>query len=506
MQVKALWLGALLAVAPSAMRGGSTAAATTPTPVPPSRPAPQALLLNGQPFPQVKAFPVKLPRPVRTLYVAGVAEDGDGSEKRPWNDLQKALCALSPGDRLRIQPGIYKGAFAVDGDCRDGTRRAPIQVLFDGQARLVPDSDRAVLSVRKAHWMLVGVFVSLGNSPATGVSIEGRGAYHVTIDRARVSGGAGPGLRIGEGVAAIRVANARIAKTRLAQASPSAFGIEIAAGARDVVIANSHLRDNPGGSIRIQGPADGAKPASDVRIVGNSIHGDEASAIEAVAAERIHVVGNTISQTPGVPKTRGIVLGRVRFGFVQSNHVSDCEVAVQVGSAPPDGEPFAADAEDVLVDHNDFENALAAGTGIRVEAGNRIRILNNVVDGTAEGIQVLGSVPRTRAVSVANNLVLGVSRVAFSIQDRKATDLFDYNVFSPAPGSGAASVRLGDRESALAEVLKRGDMPRTRLVPGVQLLNRDLARVRGAVVVDRGKSVGELPHRGAAPDIGVEER
>lgn len=507
MQLKALWPGALLVLLPTASQGGPAASPTaTPTPtaaqVWSSHPAPQAVLLNGKPFPAVAPFTVSLPPPARTRFVSPAKENGDGSEARPWNDLQEAFCALSPGDRLRVLPGTYTGEFRVAEPCADGTRRAPIQVLFDGKARLVPHGEAPAFTVRRAHWLFVGLFLELGQSAGPGVSIEGAAAHDVTLDGARISGGSGPGIRIGEDTVGIQVANSRIAKSRLAQAAAASFGIEIAAGARDVLVTNNQLHENPAGSVRVEAPAAGGLPATGLRLVGNAIRDDAATAIDVEAADRLRIVDNSISDASGAAETRGISLGRVHLAFVQSNHVSDCEIAIQVGSAGPGGETFPAD--DVLIDHNYLESAFSAGAGIRIDAGNRVRVANNVVDRFAEAIQILGGPPRTRAVSVVNNLVLGVSRLAFTLDDRKAVELFDYNVFSPA--ARTVNVRLGDRELALSEFLKGGAMPHSSLVSGVRILHRDLARIDGVETVDRGKSIEGIPQRGAAPDIGVEER
>jgi hypothetical protein len=49
-------------------------------------------------------------------------------------------------------------------------------------------------------------------------------------------------------------------------------------------------------------------------------------------------------------------------------------------------------------------------------------------------------------------------------------------------------------------------MTHTKLIPGVKILNSDLARIEGAETRDQGSPLDGLPHRGSAPDIGIEER
>lgn len=506
MQVNPLWPGALLALLAAAAQAGPRPAAT---PAPTPRPtvvaaAPQAVLLGGKPFPVVEPFVAQLPPPLRTLFVDAKAQSGgDGSDERPWSDLQSALCALQPGDRLRVRAGEYAGEFRIDETCRAGTAERPIQVFFDGRALLSPKGEAPVVTIRRPHWHLAGLFLELAQSPNTGVSLES-GAAEVTLDQARIAGGAGPSVSVAGDAVRVRIANSRIAKTRLREANPAGVAIDVAAGAQDVWIVDNHLKDNPGGSIRIRPPEGEGPPASNVRILGNTIHDDATAAIDVAAASVIRIANNTISDAPGVSGTRGVSLGRASSASVQWNHISDCEIAVEVGRAGADGE--ARQAVDVSIDHNYIEDAFSVGTGVRIEAAKTARVVHNVLDRTAQPIVVRGAYPGTRAVTVANNLVIGVSSLAFVLDDPKSAPLFDYNLFSPTAGGGAPGVRVAGRELPLSTFLKEGTMPHTKVIPDVQILNRDLARIGGAAVVDQGTPLTGFKHRGAAPDIGVEQR
>jgi len=142
----------LLAVALAAMPAALLPA--PPRPGPRSSggsPIPEPVFLNGKPFPEVSAFVAKLPAQQRSFFVAPAKENGDGTEAHPWNDLQAALRALSPGDRLRVRAGAYKGVFHIDEACRDGNEEAPIQVFFDGKAKVAPEGEAAALTVRRAY-------------------------------------------------------------------------------------------------------------------------------------------------------------------------------------------------------------------------------------------------------------------------------------------------------------------------------------------------------------------
>jgi len=500
MPVKPFWFGVLLVLVPAAAVA-DPAPKVTPSPRSLQSPISQAVTLNGKTFPAVTPYVAKVPPPVRAFFVSASGPAGDGSAEHPWTDLQEALRALSPGDRLTVRPGTYAAEFRIDKACRDGSEGRPIQVFFDGKAKLVPRGELAVISAGRSHWYLSGPFVELGQTANTGISIDDD-ARGVTIDGARISGGAGPSIRVGGETAGVRIANSRIAKTRLEEANPQGIGIAIAAGARDVLITNNQMKDNPGGSLRVLAPVGAQRMANGVLVVSNTMRDDASAAIGVEAADGIRIVGNTILNAPDMADTRGIELGRVDRAIVKWNHVANCQVAIQVGGAGEGGE--LRQPVDVSIDHNYLEDAYAMGTGIRVDAANKARLVHNVVEGAAEAIVVRGAPPRTQALTVANNLVVGISRLAFVLEEPKAVRIFDYNVFSPA--GDAVSVRYGKREVGLFQLLKEGVMPHSKVAPGVRFANRDLARVEGAVTHEQGVAVSGYAHRGAAPDIGLDER
>src|SRR5262249_24581519 len=257
MPVNPVWPGLVLALTARVV-GADPAPTPIPTPVNPFRvpELPQAQLLNGRPFPAVTPSAPPVAKPDRTLYVSAGAKDGDGSKTRPWGDLQVALRELGPGDQLRVGPGDYAGPVRIDEKCQEGSGRHPIQVAFDGKAKLSPGGGAgtvgvAVLTIARSYWHLTGVYVALDQSASPGISVEGT-AHDVTLARARLSGGSAPSVLIGGDTARVRIGNARISKNRLEHASPDAIGIAILAGARDALVANNQLSENPGGSVRVR--------------------------------------------------------------------------------------------------------------------------------------------------------------------------------------------------------------------------------------------------------------
>lgn len=474
------------------------------TPAPPtSLPAFQSVLLNGKSFPRVVPFVPERLVPRRTFFVRAGKEKGDGSETRPWNDLQSSLCALEPGDLLRVGAGDYAGPLHVEAPCRDGTPRRPIQVLFDDKAKVSPGEGAAALTVRRAHWHVGGLSFELGESKAPGVSVEGAGAHHVVLDHLHIADGSQPAIRIGGGASHVTVCNSRISKPRLRARGPDAAGIAIEAGAAHVLLANNRVQGNPGGAIRVAPPAAGGRAASDLEVRGNTLRGVGTTAIAVAAADGVRITGNTISDAPGLEGTRGIALEEVRRAGVRENHVRNCAVGVQVGSADPDGSSFRA-ATDVSIERNYLESDLPAGFAIDVEAGSRVRVANNTLQGFAHGILVFGGPARTRQVTVANNLVFGVAEVAFVLEDPAAAILFDYNLFSTQGGS--VDIEAASKTYRLAGYLKSGAMPHSRVVPAATIQMRDLARVSGVKTIDQGKALEGMDFRGSAPDLGVAEQ
>ena len=510
MPVNPVWPGVVLALTARVV-GANPAPTPVPTPVIPFRVPefPQAQLLGGKPFPAVTPFAPLLGKPDRTLYVSARAKDGDGSKARPWGDLQAALREVEPGDQLRVGPGDYVGPLRIDEKCRDGLGRQTIQVVFDGKARLSPAGGvgETVLTIARSYWHLVGVYVALDQSASPGISVEGA-AHDVTLDRARVSGGSAPGVVIGGETVRVRIGNARISKSRLERANPDAVGILVAAGARDALLANTQLSENPGGSVRVRAAEPGGRAAGGLQVVGNTIRDDAATAIDVEAADGVRISGNTITDSPTWTGTRGIALGSVEHAVVQFNRIEDCAVGIQVGAAPRQGSEGggALQASSVSVDHNYLVDTASVGTGVRIEAARDARVVHNVLNRFAEAFAVAGGPPRTQGVTIVNNLVVGLAKVGFSLEDPRSLAHFDFNLFSPRGDAGSVAARLAGREVPLTKALHETKMTHTNVVVGVKILNNDLARIDGAVVRDQGSPLGGFPHRGSAPDIGIEER
>ncbi len=498
MNPKASWLAVLLVGVLPGQHGHGPK--TTAAPVPAAAPVPiQPVTLEGKPFPPVAPYRVTLPRPRRTLFAATGKEPGDGTEAHPWNDLQAALGELGPGDRLLVRAGDYRVSLRIGESCRNGTTKEPIQVVFDAKARLAPEGELPGVAIDRTDWTLVGGALEMKESAAPGINV-GRDARGVAIDGVRVLVGAGPGVRIEPGVANVTVSNSRFLRAPGARGGATAPGIEIAGGTDRVGLVNDLFAGQAGGSIRIGSVFPGTPPARHVIVRGNTMRFDDTAAIDVASALDVQIVENVLVQPAGA-EARAIEVGRARGVVVRRNEISGFPVAIRVGFERSEG---AGPAEEVTIERNLLESGPDGGTALDVESAHGIRFSNNVVAGYGPAVAVFGKPRRTKSVTVANNLFLKVSDTAFVVADPLALALFDYNIYSPEGAMPAVEVE-GTR-SGLDAFLKGGKMPHSSVAPGVVLLQRDLARVSGAQVVDRGKLLPGLEAKGSAPDVGVAEK
>jgi hypothetical protein len=487
-----------LALAATACR---TAAGPSEGPPPPR--IAQAVLLNGRPFPERPAFPREPPPPSRTFYVSAKAgSEGDGSRERPWKDLAAALRALSPGDRLRVAGGDYRGPIRVDEGCRAGTLEAPIQVIFEN-ASFKESEGLPVWTVARPHWRFEGFAADLGEEPGPGFAAQGAEARGIVLDAALISGGAGAAVRIGAGAASVTIANSTFQPGGRGPSPAGALAIAVESGSKSVRLVGNLVLDRPSGGVRI-GPAAGLAEASDDISGVNTISGSRAPAILVTGGSGIRISANTVVSNREGLEGRGIVVQGGSAVRIERNHVVDASVGVQVGWEEPRGTGHSRPT-DVLVSRNYLERRAAAETaGVDIEAGHDVRVANNVLDDVSDAFLLFGAPPMTEGVVIANNLVLGVTGLAFRADSLRCAALFDGNVFSPR--GPTISVEIGGKSLDLGRFLAGGAMPRSRLLPGVRIVHQDLGRIEGVRTRDAGLLVEGVLFDGTAPDLGVAER
>lgn len=444
------------------------------------------ITLGGKPFPEMEERPARFAEPRRLFYVSADAKvEGDGSEARPWKELQPALCRLEPGDRLVLLPGVYAGAVRIGESCKPGRADAPIQV-FGEEAFFHAAEGAYALTVSRPFWHFSHMQMVLDRPGASGLAVLGEEAHDIVFDRGHVYEGEGTGMLLGAGSARVAISNSHIHQTG---------GIRIEAGARDVTLSSNKIHHNFGAALRILPGKDGAQ-AQNLSLLQNKFHNDLGPALDLSRCRGVRVEGNKIYNYRPGPGSRGeaVVLGPgAEDILITGTYFAEATVGVRVNGAAR-----------ALVLRNSFENMLSErSTALEIAAGRGIDVFGNTIDRYAVGIRVEGRPPAVEGVRFANNLVLDASALAFDLEDSAAAAYFGHNAFGGPAGTlrgriGAKTFDLGAGDAA--------GLPGTRAAAGVRLSGRDLANVEGLEVRDGGKAFDGVPFSGPAPDIGVAEK
>ena len=149
------------------------------------------------------------PTAVREIYLAPDGDsNGDGSFERPWNDLQTAINAATPGTHIICRGGTYYPRKQNDGKYtvrikNSGTEDAPIIIrayegekpVFDFVNQLYDQmvGDRGII-ITGNYWWLFGLHIT--HAADNGIKLEGS---HNRIERCEFSYNLDTGLQLGFG-------------------------------------------------------------------------------------------------------------------------------------------------------------------------------------------------------------------------------------------------------------------------------------------------------------------
>ena len=152
-----------------------------------------------------KPFPVA----TKEIYLAPDGDpNGDGTIERPWNDLQQAINAATPGTHIICRGGTYYPKKQSDGKYtvrikKNGTEQAPIIIraydgekpVFDFVNQLYDQmvGDRGLL-ITGNYWWLFGLHIT--HAADNGIKLEGS---HNRIERCEFSYNLDTGLQLGFG-------------------------------------------------------------------------------------------------------------------------------------------------------------------------------------------------------------------------------------------------------------------------------------------------------------------
>lgn len=473
---------------------------------------PPPVLLAGKPFPAQSDYTARLPVPRRTLYVAaGARRGGNGTTSRPWGDLQTALRSLAPGDRLVVRAGSFPGAFRIDESCKDGVSDLPIQVVGEGAPRLGPATGSAVLTIARRHWQIQGLSVVTAPLEGSAIQLAGMAAQDLLLDRLDLSGGRGPGIDVGSGVRSVTVSNSRI--HHFVGGGPTqSHGIGVDSRVVGLNILANDIHHNEGSGVFVAGPRGKGKGMKSfiesLTVAGNTVHNNGMHGVKIRGGSRAaRITDNRFWNHRPSRNSRGsaiLLYPNVRDSFIEGNHVADSSIGIHLGTTEPGTGVGIAGPRNIAITRNYVECRSAPDSlGLLLNSGQAVRIQHNVIDGCARGLELMAQ-PPGEGFSIANNLILGVSDLAFSVSSQTPVEYFGHNVFGYADRRPQAQIAADRRD--VSALLSRYRMEESRAEKGVRLVGRDLARIEGASLIDRGRRTGSAEFRGKAPDVGIAEQ
>lgn len=153
-----------------------------------------------------KAFPTA----TKTIYIApdGNDDTGDGTEAKPWFDLQKAVNAATPGTHIICRGGTYLQKVQSDGKFTvriktSGTADAPIIIrCYDGEKPVFDFKNGLTnervgergITITGDYWWLFGLHIT--HAADNGIKLEGS---HNRIERCEFSYNLDTGIQLGFG-------------------------------------------------------------------------------------------------------------------------------------------------------------------------------------------------------------------------------------------------------------------------------------------------------------------
>lgn len=150
------------------------------------------------------------PTATNTIYISPDGNDQtvDGTEAKPWFDLQKAINAATPGTHIICRGGTYKQKVQSDGKFtvrikNSGTAAAPIIIrCYDGEQPVFDFVDGLTnervgergITITGDHWWLFGLHIT--HAADNGIKLEG--SYN-RIERCEFSYNLDSGIQLGFG-------------------------------------------------------------------------------------------------------------------------------------------------------------------------------------------------------------------------------------------------------------------------------------------------------------------
>jgi Right handed beta helix region len=241
----------------------------------------------------LKTQPPPRPAPPGTFYVSMSGSDrGPGSGERPWRTIQHALDVLRPGETALVRGGSYEESLVVK---RAGNRSAYITLrAYPGETAVIrPAGDGPMdyplrISTGAAYFRFAGFVVEGAPSEDT-VNVyvaaqEGPYPHDIAISGCVIQNGAGSGLLVEPKAERVMVTGnvvrdngdgteqhhgiyyqgrSGVIANNVVYGHLNGFGIQLRAGAADVLVANNTAVHNSLSGIVVE------NTATDVLVVNN---------------------------------------------------------------------------------------------------------------------------------------------------------------------------------------------------------------------------------------------
>lgn len=248
----------------------------------------------------------------RTLHVATTGSDAaDGSAGAPLATLREAARRATPGTRILLAAGTYRGSTFLSNVFGEPTR--PIAIVGDGEAILDGGGASEVLHLAEARYVVLEG-LTIQNATVNGLNIDDGGSYetpaeHVVLRDLTVrnvgTGGNNDCIKL-SGVDRFFVLGSDISACNAGDA------IDMV-GCHEGVIAGNHIHDALGGGIQAKGGSADTLIHGNrfVDVVGRSINAGGSTGLEFFRpidapheAARLRVVANVFVRAGAACRSR----------------------------------------------------------------------------------------------------------------------------------------------------------------------------------------------------------
>ncbi len=352
--------------------------------------------------------PVTPPEPTgQSWYVSPKGSDGGkGTLEAPLRTISRAVALASPGDVIRVQPGVYAEQLVLESR---GSGAASITLRGEGSPRptLVPgDRSRGSVIRVRGRWRVENLEVDVDGAPMVALTFEAGATQAALVDSELHGGTAGAGVLV-EGGQDITLQHNAI--HHFIKSGDDSHGVAVVGPSRNVVIRENDIHHNSGDSIQCQA---GTAPAETLLIEGNTLHDEGENGVDIkrchqVTVRRNELYGfpNTALRALGTSAGEAVVIhGGARGIAIQGNLISRAGRGVSVVDS--------AETEQVWVEGNviqDIRNVPEGnGHGIRIASGRNVRVEDNTIESTASYALMLAADGQVASgLTVRNNTVRG---------------------------------------------------------------------------------------------------